>query len=53
MGRKPRQHYDGAFYHFIARGNNRQPIFLADSDRRAFERFLSDGVERFGHRNYA
>ncbi len=53
MGRKPRQHFGGAFYHFIARGNNRQPIFLAESDRRAFEWFLSDGVERFGHRNHA
>jgi REP element-mobilizing transposase RayT len=53
VGRKPRQHYGGALYHFIARGNNRQPIFLAESDRRAFERFLSDGVERFGHRHHA
>ena len=39
-------------YHLIARGNDRQPIFLAKSDRRAFERFLSDGVERFGQRNH-
>ncbi len=53
MGRIPRQHYGGAFYHFIARGNDRQPIFLPESDRRAFERFLSDGVERFGQRNHA
>jgi REP element-mobilizing transposase RayT len=53
VGRKPRQHYGGAFYHFIARGNDRQPIFLTESDRRAFEGFLSDGVERFGHRIHA
>ncbi len=53
VGRKPRQHYPGAFYYFIARGNDRQPIFLTSSDRRAFEGFIGDGVERFGHRNHA
>jgi len=53
VGRRPRQHYRGAFYHFIARGNNRQPIFLSAHDRRAFERYLSDGVERFGNRCHA
>lgn len=53
VGRKPRQHYRGAFYHFMARGNDRQSIFLAASDRLAFERFLGDGVARFGHRTHA
>ena len=53
MGRKPRQHYRGAFYHFIARGNNRQPIFSNAHDRQAFERYLSEGVERFGNRCHA
>ncbi len=40
------QEFVSRLYHFIARGNDRQPIFLAESDRRTFERFLSDGVER-------
>ena len=53
MGRRPRQHYPGAFYHFIARGNNRRPIFLSAHDRRAFEHFLSEGVERFDTRCHA
>lgn len=53
MGRPPRLHYDGAFYHFIARGNNRQPIFLRAKDRRLFEGYLTEGVERFGYRCHA
>ena len=53
MGRPPRLHYDGAFYHFIARGNNRQPIFLGAKDRRLFEGYLTEGVERFGYRCHA
>ena len=53
MGRKPRQHHSGAFYHFIARGNNRQPIFLSAPDRRVFEGYLGDGAERFGNRCHA
>lgn len=53
MGRRPRQHYPGAFYHFIARGNNRQAIFSSADDRRAFEHFLSEGVERFDNRCHA
>lgn len=53
VGRRTRQHYRGAFYHFIARGNDRNALFLSAQDRRAFERYLSEGVERFGHRCHA
>ena len=53
MGRKPRQHYTGAIHHFIARGSDRQSIFLDAKDRSALERFLMDGVQRFGYRIHA
>ena len=33
MARKPRIEYPGAFYHVIARGNRKEPIFLNDEDR--------------------
>jgi len=36
MGRKPRLHYQGALYHVISRGNNRQTIFQSDKDRAVF-----------------
>lgn len=32
MGRKPRVSGYGAIYHVIARGNNREAIFLSDRD---------------------
>jgi REP element-mobilizing transposase RayT len=33
MARKPRIQYEGAFYHVIVRGNQRQDIFLDEADR--------------------
>ncbi|MGH7772196.1 MAG: transposase [Candidatus Binatia bacterium] len=33
MARKPRIEFDGAFYHVIARGNQRRDIFVDDHDR--------------------
>jgi REP element-mobilizing transposase RayT len=53
MGRPPRRHFSGAVYHFLARGNNRQPIYLNPADRRAFEGFLHEGIERFQYRCHA
>ena len=50
MGRKPRIHFPGAFFHAIARGNDKEAIFLEDADRRRFLSLLTEGVERFGHR---
>jgi hypothetical protein len=34
VARNVRIEYPGAFYHVMARGNRRQPIFLDDDDRR-------------------
>jgi REP element-mobilizing transposase RayT len=33
MARKPRIQFEGAFYHIIVRGNQRQDIFLDETDR--------------------
>lgn len=36
MARKPRIQFEGAFYHIIVRGNQRQNIFLDESDFREY-----------------
>ena len=36
MARKPRIQFEGAFYHIIIRGNQRQDIFLDETDRRQY-----------------
>jgi putative transposase len=36
MARKPRVEFEGAFYHVIARGNQRRSIFSNDRDREAY-----------------
>ena len=47
MARKPRIEYPGAFFHIIARGNNRQDIFHDAEDRENYLKrlssFLSEG----------
>jgi REP element-mobilizing transposase RayT len=40
MPRKPRLHYQGALYHVIARGNNRQSVFTLSEDYTAFLRYI-------------
>lgn len=53
MARKPRIHVAGALYHVILRGNNRQPIFCDDADRRKLEELIANGAQRFGYRLFA
>ena len=36
MARKPRVEFEGAFYHVIVRGNQRQKVFSDDRDRLAY-----------------
>jgi REP element-mobilizing transposase RayT len=50
MGRKPRIHYPGAFYHCLNRGNQRQSIFLSDEDYRFFLDTLASVRQKFGVR---
>ena len=40
MARRPRIEYPGALYHVIARGNQRQRVFVDDSDRRHYLNLL-------------
>jgi putative transposase len=53
MPRCVRIQWPGAYYHVIARGNRRQPIFLDDNDRRFFLAALSEACGRTGWRIHA
>ena len=46
MARKHREDFEGALHHVFARGNNKQPIFLTDSDRLVYLRMLRRVIER-------
>jgi Transposase and inactivated derivatives len=46
MARPLREVEPGGYYHFGSRGNNRQPLYWVDDDRRDFLDILASGVER-------
>ncbi len=48
MTRQLRIEYAGALYHVMSRGNNKQPIFESDHDRRLFLRILSRTIKTYG-----
>ncbi len=48
MARQVRIEYPGAFCHAFSRGNQKQPIFLADDDRYFFLECLREVHEKFG-----
>ena len=47
MPRKPRNDLEPGLHHVYARGNNRDPIFFDDADRRAYLGLLGRSVERY------
>lgn len=47
MARAWRIEYEGALYHVLSRGNDKQDIFLIDQDRRSLLRTLGQMSERF------
>lgn len=47
MARPLRVEYPGAFYHVIARGNNREKLFKNDRDKKKFIEYLEKAVGRF------
>ena len=47
MGRKRRIQLPDTTYHVWARGNDRQPIFVDDADRKRYLRILGDAVDEF------
>jgi len=53
MGRKSRVEFEGAFYHVIVRGNQRQIIFRDDEDRTAYLERLEHYRQRCGFIIYA
>lgn len=53
MPRKPRIEFEGAFYHVITRGNQRQKIFKDASDYRKFIQYLTSYKNRYHYRLYA
>jgi REP element-mobilizing transposase RayT len=53
MARKPRIHFPGAFYHVIARGNQKQDIFLDEKDFKTYLAYLSEYKARFNFHLYA
>ena len=53
MARKPRIHYPSALYHVIARGNQRQDIFISEADFRTYLAYLSEYKERYHFHLYA
>ena len=53
MARSLRIQYPGAYYHVMARGNRREPIFLDDDDRRFFLKALGEACGMTGWRVHA
>jgi REP element-mobilizing transposase RayT len=53
MARKPRIEYEGAFYHVIARGNQRQRVFKGDDDYQKYISLLAFYKERYKYSLYA
>lgn len=53
MARKPRIEFNGAFYHVITRGNQRQKIFKGMEDYERYLQYLSDYKDRYHYLLYA
>jgi putative transposase len=53
MARKPRVHFSTALYHVIARGNQRQAIFLDEKDFRTYLSFLAEYKSKHSFHLYA
>ena len=53
LARKPRIHYNGALYHVIARGNNKDSIFKQDENKNQYLERLFKYVEQYGGSLYA
>jgi putative transposase len=53
MARRPRIHFPGGLYHVIARGNQKQAIFLDKADFRTYLSYLADYKSRYPFNLYA
>ena len=53
MARKSRIHFPGALYHVIARGNQKQDIFLGEDDYKIYLSYLSEYKTKYQFYLYA
>ncbi len=53
MARKPRIEFDGAFYHVLVRGNQKQKIFKDNHDYSKYLELLTDYKKRYGYSLYS
>jgi REP element-mobilizing transposase RayT len=53
MARRPRVHYEGAIYHVIARGNNRERVFETEEEKGKYLEILADYKKRYDFQLYA
>ena len=53
MPRKPRIHYEGALYHVIARGNNREYIFKNEIDKEEYLKKVTKYIDKYNGKLYA
>ncbi len=53
MARKPRVHYEGALYHVICRGNNREWVFNDGEDKSKYIDIIQHYKKRYGFNCYA
>lgn len=53
MARKPRVHFEGALYHVIVRGNNRDYIFKEDKWKRKYIEIIKKYKAKYGFKLYA
>ena len=53
MARRPRIHYEGAIYHVIARGNNRERVFETEEEKGKYLEILADYKKRYDFQLYA
>ena len=53
MARKPRIEFEGAFYHVITRGNQKQKIFKDAADYDKYHKFLTIYKKSYRYALYA
>ena len=53
MARKPRIHYEGALYHVITRGNNKEKVFEGENEKEEYLRIIKKYKERYKFKLYS
>lgn len=53
MARKPRVHYEGALYHVICRGNNREWVFKEDNEKTKYLEIIKHYKKKYNFKLYS